>query len=63
MGGYHLLPYSAEEISGLLTRLRDDVGVKTVAPAHCTGPLGFKIFREGYGENFLPAGLGSEIRF
>jgi 7,8-dihydropterin-6-yl-methyl-4-(beta-D-ribofuranosyl)aminobenzene 5'-phosphate synthase len=63
MGGYHLLPYSAEEISGLVTRLKDDVGVTTVAPAHCTGPLGFKIFRERYGSNFSSAGLGSEIRF
>lgn len=63
MGGYHLLPYSAEEISGLVTRLQDDVGVKLVAPAHCTGPLGFKIFRERYGSDFLSAGLGSEIRF
>jgi 7,8-dihydropterin-6-yl-methyl-4-(beta-D-ribofuranosyl)aminobenzene 5'-phosphate synthase len=61
MGGFHLLPYSAEEIARVATTLKEDLGVKRVAPAHCTGSLAFKIFRELYGDDYIFAGLGSEI--
>ena len=39
------------------------VGVRQVAPAHCTGNLAFKIFRDLYGENCNYAGLESEVIF
>lgn len=63
MGGYHLIPYKSAELFDLARRLKDGLGVKRVAPAHCTGHLAFKVFRETYANNFIPAGLGSEIRF
>jgi 7,8-dihydropterin-6-yl-methyl-4-(beta-D-ribofuranosyl)aminobenzene 5'-phosphate synthase len=61
MGGYHLLPYKEDEIRTVVGRLRDELGVRRVAPAHCTGHLGFKIFHEVYGDQYLMAGLGSHI--
>jgi 7,8-dihydropterin-6-yl-methyl-4-(beta-D-ribofuranosyl)aminobenzene 5'-phosphate synthase len=61
MGGYHLLPYGEEEIRGIAHRMREEFGVGVVAPAHCTGHLGFKLFREIFGEDFLHAGLGATI--
>jgi 7,8-dihydropterin-6-yl-methyl-4-(beta-D-ribofuranosyl)aminobenzene 5'-phosphate synthase len=61
MGGFHLLPYGPEEITRVAKTLKEDLGVKRVAPAHCTGNLAFKIFRELYGEDYIFAGLGSEI--
>jgi 7,8-dihydropterin-6-yl-methyl-4-(beta-D-ribofuranosyl)aminobenzene 5'-phosphate synthase len=63
MGGYHLLPYTEEELTTLAKRLKNQLGVKQVAPAHCTGHLAFKILMAEYGGDFIPAGLGSEIRF
>lgn len=61
MGGYHLLPYDTGEIEGIARRMRDELGVDQVAPAHCTGHLGFKVFRDLYGDDYLAAGLGARI--
>lgn len=63
MGGFHLLPYDADYIRNLVQRMKSELGVRRVAPAHCTGHLGFLIFRELYGENYSYAGLGAEVKF
>jgi 7,8-dihydropterin-6-yl-methyl-4-(beta-D-ribofuranosyl)aminobenzene 5'-phosphate synthase len=63
MGGFHLLPYGAAEIGEIVRRMRGELGVKSVAPAHCTGHLGFELFQKAYGEHYLFAGLGSSIPF
>jgi 7,8-dihydropterin-6-yl-methyl-4-(beta-D-ribofuranosyl)aminobenzene 5'-phosphate synthase len=63
MGGYHLIPYKSEELLGMAQRLKEELGVKRVAPAHCTGHLAFKILSETYESDFIPAGLGSVIDF
>ena len=62
-GGFHLLPYDAAYISKIAHLIKDDLGVRRVAPAHCTGNLAFKIFRDLYGENYNYAGLESEVIF
>lgn len=62
IGGFHLMPYSDETITQLAHRMKEELGVKRVAPAHCTGHLGFKIFRRVYGEQYHYAGLGSRIQ-
>ena len=33
MGGYHLLPYTEEELTGLAKRLKNDLGVAQIASA------------------------------
>ncbi len=43
--------------------MKDELGVRRVAPAHCTGNLAFKIFRDVYGENYNYAGVESEVMF
>jgi 7,8-dihydropterin-6-yl-methyl-4-(beta-D-ribofuranosyl)aminobenzene 5'-phosphate synthase len=62
-GGFHLLPYDATYITNIAHLMKDDLGVRRVAPAHCTGNLAFKILREIYGENYNYAGLESEVVF
>jgi hypothetical protein len=70
MGGFHLLPYKEKEIRGIAEQMRDEFGVKRVAPAHCTGHLGLrvflrvfrKVFGEVFGEQYQLAGLGSVVR-
>jgi 7,8-dihydropterin-6-yl-methyl-4-(beta-D-ribofuranosyl)aminobenzene 5'-phosphate synthase len=63
MGGYHLLPYKSDDISSMAKRMKNELGVKRVAPAHCTGHLGFKIFGEVFGDKYHLAGLGSVVPF
>jgi 7,8-dihydropterin-6-yl-methyl-4-(beta-D-ribofuranosyl)aminobenzene 5'-phosphate synthase len=63
IGGFHLLPYNAAEIRQLAVRLKEELGVRRAAPAHCTGMLAFHIFREVFGTDYVAAGLGSEVRF
>jgi 7,8-dihydropterin-6-yl-methyl-4-(beta-D-ribofuranosyl)aminobenzene 5'-phosphate synthase len=63
VGGFHLLPYTAVEIRGLAVRMKEDLGVRRAAPAHCTGMLAFQIFREVFGKDYAAAGLGSEVQF
>jgi 7,8-dihydropterin-6-yl-methyl-4-(beta-D-ribofuranosyl)aminobenzene 5'-phosphate synthase len=62
-GGYHLLPYEENDITSLVLNMKNDLIVTKVAPAHCTGHLAFKIFKDHYQENYLYAGLGEEIVF
>jgi 7,8-dihydropterin-6-yl-methyl-4-(beta-D-ribofuranosyl)aminobenzene 5'-phosphate synthase len=62
-GGFHLFPYDAAYISNIAHLMKDDLGVRRVAPAHCTGNLAFKIFRDLYGENYNYAGVESEVMF
>ena len=62
-GGFHLLPYDAAYITNIAHLMKDDLSVRRVAPAHCTGNLAFKIFRDLYGENYNYAGVESEVPF
>ena len=58
-GGYHLFPYDREYVTNLARMMKDDLHVRRVAPAHCTGNLAFKIFRQEFGTNYSYAGLES----
>jgi 7,8-dihydropterin-6-yl-methyl-4-(beta-D-ribofuranosyl)aminobenzene 5'-phosphate synthase len=62
MGGFHLLPYSEDRIASLVTTMRA-LGVTRVAPAHCTGDPGQRLFKAAYGAACTPAGLGTTIAF
>jgi 7,8-dihydropterin-6-yl-methyl-4-(beta-D-ribofuranosyl)aminobenzene 5'-phosphate synthase len=62
-GGFHLFPYDATYITNIAHLMKDDLGVRRVAPAHCTGNLAFKVFRDLYGENYDYAGVESEVFF
>lgn len=62
LGGFHLVPYGAEEVRRIARMMRDDLGVQRVAPAHCSGHLAFQIFRELFGAKYEYAGLGAELR-
>jgi 7,8-dihydropterin-6-yl-methyl-4-(beta-D-ribofuranosyl)aminobenzene 5'-phosphate synthase len=62
-GGYHMLPYSADEIRQVATRMRGELGVAGVAPTHCSGHAAFKVFREVFGKRYRMAGLGTTTAF
>ena len=62
VGGFHLIPYNREYIEGLAKRMKEEYGVESVAPAHCSGHLGFLIFRNVFGDQYRFFGLGETIR-
>ncbi len=62
-GGFHLLPYPPEYVTALARRLKDELGVRRIAPNHCTGQKAMAIFRQVYGENYVDAGIESVVKF
>jgi 7,8-dihydropterin-6-yl-methyl-4-(beta-D-ribofuranosyl)aminobenzene 5'-phosphate synthase len=61
VGGFHLIPYNREYIEGLAKRMKEEYGVESVAPAHCSGHLGFLIFQKVFGDKYRFFGLGERI--
>jgi 7,8-dihydropterin-6-yl-methyl-4-(beta-D-ribofuranosyl)aminobenzene 5'-phosphate synthase len=61
VGGFHLIPYGRDYIEGLARRMREEYGVQSVAPAHCTGHLGFSIFQKEFGDDYKFFGLGERL--
>lgn len=62
-GGFHLIPYSAEQITQLANTMKDELEVRRAAPTHCTGDEGVAIFEIVFGEYCVKAGLGTRIVF
>lgn len=62
-GGFHLIPYDRETTAKLVNTLKNDLQVRQVAPAHCTGHLAFKMLMDAFGGDYVYAGLGETISF
>jgi len=60
IGGFHLGGTSEGEIRNIVKSFRD-LGVKKVAPCHCTGDRAIAMFKEEYKDNFIKAGVGKVI--
>ncbi len=60
LGGFHLMRHSEADIVSLAGRLKQ-LGVRRVAPAHCTGELAKRLLRQEWGENYLACGAGRVI--
>ena len=60
VGGFHLIGNSEQSIREIISNLKD-LGVKYVAPCHCSGDLARKLFKEEYKERYVNAGVGKVI--
>jgi len=60
LGGFHLGGVSAAELAGIVEDFQQ-LGVQKVAPCHCSGDVARRLFEETYGEDFIPAGVGSRL--
>ncbi len=60
IGGFHLGRKPDDEVGDIIKELKD-LGVKRVAPTHCTGNRAIELFREAWGDDFIDAGLGRVI--
>jgi 7,8-dihydropterin-6-yl-methyl-4-(beta-D-ribofuranosyl)aminobenzene 5'-phosphate synthase len=61
LGGFHLGGESAAKIAGIVEDFKE-LGVQKVAPCHCSGDTARRLFEEAYGEDFTPAGVGSQVK-
>jgi 7,8-dihydropterin-6-yl-methyl-4-(beta-D-ribofuranosyl)aminobenzene 5'-phosphate synthase len=61
LGGFHLGGASETTIAGIAETLQQ-LGVRRVAPCHCSGDVARRLFGEAYGEDFVPAGVGSRLK-
>jgi len=57
LGGFHLKDMSDSEVVGVCNRLMD-LGVQKAGPAHCSGEVAAKIFKEKFGENYMAIAAG-----
>lgn len=60
MGGFHLGDKSAREVDAIIVELKR-LGVRQVAPCHCTGDEAIQLFRAAFGADFIQAGAGLQI--
>lgn len=60
MGGFHLGGKTDAEIRTVTKRLKA-LGVRKVAPSHCTGDSAIRLFREEWKNNFVEGGMGAVI--
>ena len=60
VGGFHLSGRSDAVIDQIIEEMKA-LGVKTVAPSHCTGPRARQRFKAAWGNEFLDGGLGAVV--
>lgn len=62
-GGFHLFPFDRSQTVQIANMLKNELQVHGVAPAHCTGHLGFKILKDKFGNDYRYVGLGETISY
>jgi 7,8-dihydropterin-6-yl-methyl-4-(beta-D-ribofuranosyl)aminobenzene 5'-phosphate synthase len=60
MGGFHLLGRGPEQNRASVAALRR-LGVRKVAPSHCTGDEAIALFRQNWASDFIDGGCGAII--
>jgi len=61
LGGFHLLNYSDAAVNQIIEEFRA-LGVEKCGATHCTGERQITLFKEAYGENYVPMGVGQVIQ-
>jgi len=57
MGGFHLGSASRCQVERIIADFCN-LGVRRVAPCHCTGDRAIQVFAEEYGDDFVKVGAG-----
>jgi 7,8-dihydropterin-6-yl-methyl-4-(beta-D-ribofuranosyl)aminobenzene 5'-phosphate synthase len=60
VGGFHLGSATQGQIEGVIDGFRH-LGVRTVAPCHCTGDQARQLLAESFGSDHIEAGVGRVI--
>jgi len=62
VGGFHMGGQPKARIEAVVNRF-EELGIRRVAPCHCTGEAARKLFAERFGERCNLAGVGTVFRF
>ncbi|MHC4843090.1 MAG: MBL fold metallo-hydrolase [Planctomycetota bacterium] len=60
LGGFHLEWTTSKKLQKIIADLQE-LSVKYVAPAHCTGKRAKKLFKEHFKESYIDVGTGRKI--
>ena len=60
LGGFHLGSATTSQVNEIIQALKQ-VGVKQIAPCHCTGDQAINQIKNAFGEDFIPVGVGAVI--
>jgi 7,8-dihydropterin-6-yl-methyl-4-(beta-D-ribofuranosyl)aminobenzene 5'-phosphate synthase len=60
MGGFHLFESTSQQIDKVVAALQQ-LGVRYVAPSHCTGDPAREAFAQAFGSGYLSVGVGSTV--
>jgi 7,8-dihydropterin-6-yl-methyl-4-(beta-D-ribofuranosyl)aminobenzene 5'-phosphate synthase len=60
LGGFHLEWATAGRVERLIAVFKD-LGIRYVAPTHCSGNRARQLFQQRYGERYIDAGAGRTI--
>ena len=61
-GGFHLMRKNDVEMDQIIQEMKH-LGVKKCGATHCTGDHQIELFKEAFGENYVPMGVGNTIEF
>jgi len=62
LGGFHLGMATVAEVTQIIEGLRS-LGVRRVAPSHCTGDRSKSLFASAFGDDFVEIGAGAVLEF
>ena len=60
IGGFHLLRHTEKGVQDVISKL-DALGVRYIAPCHCTGEHARELFKDAFGSKYVRAHVGSVI--
>jgi len=60
LGGFHLMSKTKNQVGQIIDRFHE-LGVTMCGATHCTGDEAIGLFKEAYGENYVPMGVGRVI--
>jgi 7,8-dihydropterin-6-yl-methyl-4-(beta-D-ribofuranosyl)aminobenzene 5'-phosphate synthase len=61
MGGFHLMAYTEYQVVAIINELKE-MGVRKVAPSHCTGGKPIELFEAAWDGDFIDLGCGAKLR-
>ncbi|NIM16505.1 MAG: MBL fold metallo-hydrolase [Candidatus Aminicenantes bacterium] len=60
-GGFHLMRKSDVQVKEIIKKFKE-LGVQKVGATHCTGDKAIQLFKDAYGKNYVPMGVGRIIK-
>lgn len=61
-GGFHLMRHSDKQVNAIIDDFRD-LGVNRCGATHCTGDRQIGLFKQAFGDNYVPMGVGRILEF